>query len=216
MGIVSDRINQFSKSSAVNSGMTWGDVGAILVSGRPVRNAFLEPQMVCLPAKTKLYKFNTYAGLLPDSRGHVTGWWSPYDAYDVDPGWNIKRNMARTLGVSIREWGRVTSAITEGWNSAEYLVVITLKVHIWAAYGRFKHQPRGEVHSQDSKRITHATVGKAQFEPGKGETALPYRHIRPEGRGRTLNLPGGGRQFFVPNLKPEYYTGLRSQSLLHM
>jgi hypothetical protein len=37
MGIVSDRINQFSKSSAVNSGMTWGDVGAILVSGRPVR-----------------------------------------------------------------------------------------------------------------------------------------------------------------------------------
>jgi hypothetical protein len=160
------------------------------------------------------YKQNSYPGLLPNEQGNVTGWWSPYNAFDIDPGWHAKRNMARVLGVSIRELRRVTSAITETWNTLEYLVVITLRVDIYVAYGRFKQQLRNDNAADGKVPITHSTVGKAIYKPGIGETALPRRHIRPEGRGRTLNLPGGGRQFFVPNFKPAYYYGLQSRSLL--
>jgi len=213
MGIVSDRVDQFSKSSAVNNELTWGDVGAMQVGGRPVRQAFLDAKMVCLPARTKLYKFNSYPGLRPDSQGHITGWWSPYDAFDVDPGWDAKRMMAQHLGVSIRELGRVTSAITESWNSAEYLAVMTLKVHIWVAYGRFKHQARGPAQADNSKRITPITADRSERSPGVGEAQGPHQ-IRGEGRLGTKNLPGGGRQFFIPNLKPQHYSHFYSQSLL--
>ena len=216
MGIVSDRVNQFKQSAAVNSHLTWGDVSALKVGGRPVGSAFLDARMVLLPARTKLYKFNSYQSIRPDAAGNVTGWWSPYNAYDVDPGWIVKRNMAKTLGISIRELGRITSAITETWNSLEYLAVITLSVDIWVAYGRFAQQVRTDHNPKGKVPITHSTVGKAVFKPGVGEAQLPYRHIRPEGRGKGRNLPGGGRQFFVPNLKPTYYTGFSSQSLLYL
>src|SRR6185312_7436602 len=44
---------------------------------------------------------NPFPGLMPDGKGNVTPWWSPYDAYDVDPGWWAKKNMAKVLRVSI-------------------------------------------------------------------------------------------------------------------
>jgi hypothetical protein len=198
MGLVSDRIEQFRKTAAVNSQMTWGDVGALLVQGRPVRNAFLDARMVLLPARTRLYKLNSYPGLQANAEGNVTGWWHSFNAYDVDPGWYAKVAMARNLNVSLRELGRVTSAITESWNSCEWAVMIELKVDIWAAYGRFRQQAR--VDGFPSKRITAA--------PGSGTVN--------EGKLNTRNLPGGGRQFYVPNLKPAYFTQVGQQSLLNM
>jgi hypothetical protein len=202
MGLVQDRVNHFNKLSAINKDMSWLEVGSMRVGGSPVRTAFLDAKMVCLPAGTKLYKFNSYPSLRPDASGNVTGWWSAYDAYDVDPGWHQKISMAKSFGVSVRELGRVTSAITESWNSCEYCVIITLKVEMYAAYGRFRQQAR------------HGTT------PSKAITTAPVNHrsaFRPEGRGRTQNLPGGGRQFFIPNLKPEYYgNNVAAISLLTM
>lgn len=219
MSSVQGRIDQFSKLSAINNHLTWGDVGAMKVSGRPVRNAFLDARMVCLPAKTKLYKFNSFPGLMPDGKGNVTPWWSPYDAYDVDPGWWAKKNMAKVLRVSVRELGRVTSAVTESWNSLEYLVVITLKVDIYAAYGRFaqmlRHDKADDGQSWAKAPITDATKDKAMNKPGIGQSASPSGSFKPEGKATTLHLPGGGRQFFIPNLKPIYYDGLYSESLLY-
>ncbi|RZB37119.1 MAG: hypothetical protein SRB2_01623 [Desulfobacteraceae bacterium Eth-SRB2] len=191
MGLVSDRINQFNKLYAINKDLSWLEVGSMRVGGNLVKTAFLDAKMVLLPARTKLYKFNSYPSLRPDANGNVTGWWSAYNAYDVDPGWHAKVAMAKHFKVSIRELGRVTSAITESWNSCQYCVTITLNVDMYVAYGRFKHQLRHAPSSQ-SKIISTAPAG----------------HIgafRPEKKAHTINLPGGGRQFFVPNLKPQYY-----------
>jgi hypothetical protein len=207
MGLVSGRIDRFSQLSAVNNGLTWGEVGAMKVSGRPVRNAFLDAKMVCLstrPTRMRLYKFNSFPTLRPDENGNVTPWWSAYDPYDVDPGWPAKLNMARHLGVSVRELGRVTSAITESWNSLEYLVVITLKVDIWAAYGRFaqmlRHDKKDDGQSWAKAPITHQNVG------AQATSGFSADKFRAEGKAYTRHLPGGGRQFFVPNLKPDHYT----------
>jgi hypothetical protein len=199
MGLVSDRIRQFNQSLAVNSQLTLGDITGMRVSGKPVGSAFIDPQLVLLEPPMKLYKFNSFSSLRPDGEGNVTGWWSAYDPYDVDPGWITRMSLAKCLGVSIRELGRVTSAITESWNSCEYLVVIALKVHIRGIYGRYRQQLRDD--GTASRRIT-GTQGHAG-------------PVRPEGKINTLHLPGGGRQFFLPNLKPIHYNFLRFESLLN-
>ena len=179
--------------NVINQNLSWLEVGAMVVGGRPVRDAFLDARMVRLPVGTKLYKFNTYSSLQADEKtGNVTPWWSPYNAYDVDPGWQVKLSMARNLNLSIRELGRVTSAITETWNSLEYCVTIMLKVDMYVAYGRFKQQARHGVRTVEPKSIKRAPEGHVGY-------------FQPERQGKTANLPGGGRQFFIPNLKPEYY-----------
>lgn len=101
-------------------------------------------------------------------------WWSAFDAYDVDPGWYAKATMAKVLGVSIRELGRVISAITEGWNSFEFLATITLTVDIKVTYGRFKAVLRND------------GSGNMAIKAGPREGVA----IRNEGRGATKKLPG--------------------------
>ena len=39
--------------------------------------------------------------------------------------------------MSIREFGRVTSAVKENWNSLQYLLVITLFEAVYVYYGEF-------------------------------------------------------------------------------
>jgi len=175
----------------INQNLSWLEVGAMKVGAppRPVRDAFLDARMVRLKAGTKLYKFNTWPSLQADKVGNVTPWWSPYNAYDVDPGWQAKLSMAKNLNISIRELGRVTSAITDTWNSLQYCVTITLKVDMYVAYGRFKQQAR---HGEGASQI------------------ITFPAVQPEWQGKTANLPGGGRQFFIPNLKREYYGGRES------
>jgi hypothetical protein len=200
MAKVKDLIAQFAQGAAINSHLTWEDVGSIKQGSKRVSNFFLDGKMVTLPAKTKLYKFNSYPSLRPDAAGNVTPWWSAFDGYDVDPGWYAKVAMAKMFRVSIREFGRVTSAITEGWNSCEYLAIITLKVDIKVAYGRFKSVLRND------------GSGNMAVKAGSRDGVA----IRDEGRGLTKKLPGGGRQFYIPNLKPDHYTWHDPQSLLAM
>jgi len=189
MAKIKDLAAKFAQGAAINSHLTWEDVGSIKQGPRHVSDFFLDAHMVTLPAKTKLYKFNSYPSLRPDKAGNVTPWWSAYEPFDVDPGWFAKLSMAKALRVSIRELGRVTSAITEGWNSCEYLATVTLTVDIKVAYGRFKSVARND-----------------------GSASMAIK----EGRGASKKLPGGGRQFYVPNLKPEHYKGFAAQSLLAM
>lgn len=127
----------------------------------------------------------------------MTGWWSSYWPYEVDPGWEVRKNTAKCFGVSIRELGRVTSAITESWNNCDFLIVIKLKFPIVAAYGRYTKQLRYDGNP----------IRKYSEEHHNGP-------IRAEGKGHTRYLPGGGWQFYVPNLKPEYFTIERVESLL--
>lgn len=192
---VANLINQFNQMSTVNNGLTWGQVSNMRVGGNRVGLAFKYARIVRLPVGMEVYKFNGFPNLRTDHWGHVTPWWSPYLSYDVDPGWNAKVNMARTLGnISVRELGRVTSAVSEDWNSCAWLVVIRLRVPINVAYGGFAQQPRNH--------------GGASRVDNSGQ-----KH---EGRGASANLPGGGRQFFIPNLEPRHFTVTQSRSLLNM
>tara|TARA_B110000879_G_C10942237_1_gene420316 strand:+ start:98 stop:646 length:549 start_codon:yes stop_codon:yes gene_type:complete len=175
--------------AAINEDLTWLTVGAMDTGNGPVRDAFIDGKMVILKERFKLYKFNTDASLTPNkTTGIVTPWWSAYNAYDVDPGWQAKLNMASSLGTSIRELGRVTSAISEDWSSCGFLSIIELTVPIKVAYGRFKHQKRNQ-------------GGTSKILDGERR-----------GRGKTPNLPGGGRQFYIPNLKTIHF-GESSQSI---
>jgi hypothetical protein len=163
----------------------WARVGDIVTdTGRVVhtrvRDAFKEPvAVVRLPPGTVLYKFNDYSSLqsAADAAQHkpISPWWSPYHPYRHDPGWHAKEQLARHMGVSIREWGRLTSAVKENWNSLSWLCVITLRVGARAAFGGFAQMAR-----RDMLRASKAKSG--------------------EGRGLTANLPGGGTQFYIPDL----------------
>ena len=130
----------------INETLSWNDVGAISTGGSNyVRDAFkgMHAEKVLLLPGTKLYKFNEYNSLAPPNAPFISPWWTSYDAYRHDPGWIQKKKLAAQFHVSIRELGRVTSAVKENWNSLSYLLVIVTK-----------------------------------------------------------NLPGGGTQFYIPNLAP--------------
>lgn len=121
-----------------------------------------------------LYKFNDFQTLHgPDSTA-LSAWWSPYNPFKHDAGWDQRMKIAKANGVSIREWGRLTSAVKENWNSLNYLLVITLKVSVYGFFGGFAQMVR-----IDAGAASKATAG--------------------EGRG-SKNLPGGASQFYIPNL----------------
>ena len=130
----------------------------------------------------KLYKFNEYKTLTaPDSKS-VSPWWSPYDAYEWDAGWEERKKLAAQLKVSLRELGRVTSAIKENWNSLEYVLVVTLQQDAYGYFGGFAQMCRID-EGKDSKRNPDI-----------------------EAKGGTKNLPGGGTQFYIPNLTSDDVT----------
>jgi hypothetical protein len=188
----------------VNLGLTWQSVGAIPTGGgNHVRDAFLNgsADKVLLPAGTVLYKFNAFSTLHgPDPAAQfrpISPWWSPYHPFRHDPGWEAKKRIAAHLGVSVREWGRVTSAVKENWNSLQHLLVITLKHNVYAFFGGFAQQQRMDPGAA-STRVTRSDVGG----------------FVPEGRGRTRNLPGGGTQFYIPNLRPANISKWHTESLL--
>jgi hypothetical protein len=99
------------------------------------------------------------------------------EPYLHDGGWEERKKLAALLGVSIRELGRVTSAIKENWNSLKYLLIIKLKSPAYGFFGSFAQMARID------------DGAKSKVSEG-------------EGRGSTKNLPGGGTQFYIPNLSP--------------
>ncbi|MEZ8039450.1 hypothetical protein A152_0009260 [Vibrio tasmaniensis 1F-187] len=168
----------------LNHNLDWSIVGSIPTGpGTFVRDAFQlqygQPTRELLPAGTSIYKFNGYPTL---GRGEITDettlspWWSPTDPFQHDAGLEQKKKIAQRNGVSLREWGRLTSVIKENWSSLDYLLEMRLKSPVYAWFGGFKGMDRIDTGSQ-SKR----------------NTAL-------EMRGNSQGLPGGATQFYIPNL----------------
>ena len=168
----------------LNDELSWTEVGAIPTPGGGcVRDAFQlafgDPTKELLPAGMSLYKFNGFSTL---GRGTITDatelapWWSPTYAFKHDAGLAQRMAIAEKLGVSFLEWGRLTSAIKENWSSMKWLLQIELKVKVCAWFGGFKSVSRIDA---DAKSL---------------------RDPKDEAKGGSANLPGGGTQFYIPNL----------------
>lgn len=176
----------------LNENLNWGDVGAISTGGsNTVQDAFKSrhAEKVLLTPGTKLYKFNDFNSPTAPNSKALSPWWSPYDDYRHDGGWVQRKKLAEHLGVTILEFGRVTSAVKENWNSLQYLLVITLSESVYAFFGGFAQMPRIDEGGTSKRTAT-------------------------EGRGQTKNLPGGGTQFYIPNLTLDQISGWTVESLL--
>lgn len=164
------------ESTILNETVNWMDLPDY------VREAFQTkfgmPTKDLLQGGTVLYKFNDFRTLHGPANNILSPWWSPYHAYKQDAGWEEKAKIAKANGVSVREWGRLTSAVKENWNSLNFLLVITLKDPVYGFFGGFTQM----------QRIDSGAASKV----GAGE-----------GRGQSKNLPGGATQFYIPNLTAE-------------
>jgi hypothetical protein len=168
----------------LNEELSWNEVGDISTGSGKVRDAFQlmfgAPTKELLGAGMSLYKFNGYStlgqGTITDATD-LSPWWSPTEGFKHDAGLAQRISIAEKNGVSFREWGRLTSVIKENWSSLDWLLTIELKVPVYAWFGGFK--------------------GMARIDPG----AKSKRNKALEAAGGSKNLPGGGTQFYIPNLK---------------
>lgn len=168
----------------LNEELSWNEVGDISTGSGKVKDAFQlmfgNPTKELLPAGTSLYKFNGYSTL---GQGTITAatdlspWWSPTHGFKHDAGLAQRMSIAKNNGVSFREWGRLTSVIKENWSSLDWLLTIELSEPVYAWFGGFKGMSRIDA-DQASKR--NSAVEK---------------------KGGSKNLPGGGTQFYIPNMK---------------
>lgn len=83
------------------------------------------------------------------------------------------------------------------------------------------HVPRVHRRTPAKTKVAYGRFKAVLRNDGSGNMAIKAGSrdgvaIRNEGRGATKKLPGGGRQFYIPNLKPEYYKGFAAQSLVAM
>lgn len=169
----------------LNDTLDWQQVGAIVTdpgTGATVADAFQlafgPPSKDLLHAGMLVYKFNNYPSIAPPPLSPNTAmspWWTASLPYKHDGGLVQKLKIAEANGVSAREWGRLTSVIKEGWNSLEYLLEIKLAEPVYGWFGGFKGMARGG---------------------GAGS----MRDSKVEAKGTSKGLPGGGTQFYVPNL----------------
>lgn len=169
---------------ALNEDLTWADVGNISTGSGKVRDAFQlmfgEPTKELLPAGMSLYKFNGFSTLGPGKTSDETElspWWSSVQPCKHDAGLEQRILIAQKNGVSLREWGRLTSVIKENWSSMAWLLTIELQVPVYGWFGGFKGMCRID------------------------EQAMSNRDSAVEAKGMSKNLPGGGTQFYFPNLK---------------
>jgi hypothetical protein len=197
-------------------------------SGKPngwVKEAFRGgvADKVLLKAGTRLYKFNNMATLvdmawLGASQGItvqgsvvISPWWSAYEPFTHvwskqsgfrgctdDPGWMARKSMAARFGISIREWGRITSVVKENWNSLQYLMVITLKHDAYGWFGGFASMGRQDANSTSKRFGNEARLG-AGAKPVSYTSAGMKDRIAKFGAGGTL--AGGATQFYIPNVR---------------
>jgi len=118
----------------------------------------------------------TVSGTITDATD-LSPWWSPTYGFKHDAGLEQRMKIAKLSGVSFREWGRLTSVIKENWSSLDWLLTIELKVPVYAWFGGFK--------------------GMSRIDAGEQSR----RNAAIEAKGGSRNLPGGGTQFYIPNLK---------------
>ena len=161
----------------LNDENTWEEVGSYdpktnkpSKTGAYIRDCFKNgtAQKRLLDTSLKLYKFSDGDKLTRPDSNEVSPWWSPYDAWEWDAGWEERKKLAAQLKVNTRELGRVTSAIKENWSSLSHVLVIHLNNGAYGYFGGFAQMCRID-EGKDSKR-----------EPNI------------EGNGDTKNLPGGG------------------------
>lgn len=169
----------------LNEELSWAQVGAIVTdqaSGATVADAFQlmfgQPSKDLLPQGMKVYKFNSYPSISPNDPPPadfaMSPWWTSSLPYKHDGGLVQKLKIAEANGVSAREWGRLTSVIKEEWNSLSYILEIVLAKPVYGWFGGFKGMDRSS--GGQSKR----------------DSAI-------EARG-SKKLPGGGTQFYIPNM----------------
>lgn len=170
----------------LNEFVAWTDLPEFVRAA--FQTKFSMPTKDPLPDGTVLYKFNDFQTLHGPTSNSLSPWWSPYNAYKQDAGWLQKLKIAQANGVSVREWGRLTSAVKENWNSMKFLLVITLQVPVFAFFGGFTQMVR----------IDAGAASKV----GAGE-----------GRGGSKNLPGGATQFYIPNLTADHVSIWRIEDL---
>lgn len=186
---------------ALNEEMSWGDVSKIITdssTGATVGDAFQlmfgEPTKDLLPAGMLIYKFNSESSVVPARFGGdaklgptspMSPWWSPSLPYKHDGGLAQRIKIAQLNGVSMREWGRLTSVIKEDWNSLAFILEIELAEPVYGWFGGFKGMARS----------------------GGGQS---QRDELAEKSGGGKKLPGGGTQFYIPNLK---YAHVKRHSL---
>lgn len=173
----------------LNSNVDWKDLPDFVRSA--FQTKFGMPTKDKLDAGTVLYKFNDFQSLHGPSNNSLSPWWSPYDGYKHDAGWEQKKRIAQANGVSVREWGRLTSAVKENWNSLNYLLVIILKVPVYGFFGGFTQMVR--------------------VDPGAASKMKPG-----ELKGASKNLPGGATQFYIPNLTADHVSTWRIEDLSRM
>ncbi|MCA9011802.1 MAG: hypothetical protein KDB01_18740 [Planctomycetaceae bacterium] len=170
----------------LNQNVSWMDLPEFVRSA--FQTKFTMPTKDILQSGTVLYKFNDFPTLHGPSNSNLSPWWSPYAPYKHDAGWEQKLRMAKSNGVSVREWGRLTSAVKENWNSLNYLLVITLGVPAYGFFGGFAQM----------ERIDPGTTSKM----GGGER-----------KGGSKNLPGGATQLYIPNLTADHVSSWKVQDL---
>lgn len=186
---------------ALNEELSWAEVGKIVTdssNGSTVADAFQllfgEPTKDLLPAGMRIYKFNSEGSVVPARFGGdaklgpgspMSPWWSPSLPYKHDGGVEQRLKIAELNGVSAREWGRLTSVIKEDWNSLAFILEIELAEPVYGWFGGFK--------------------GMARF--GNGTSMRDQGVEKSSG---SKNLPGGGTQFYIPNLK---YAQVKTHSL---
>jgi hypothetical protein len=174
--------------AVLNEELTWADVGAIEPGpGTRVADAFQllfgDPAKELLPTGTELCKFAGYNTLSKDPlvpSTPMSPWWSPLRALRHDAGLAQKRSIAEANGVSLREWGRLTSAIKENWSSLNWLLTIELAAPVYGWFGGFKSMDRID------------------------EDAKSYRNATLEKKGAGKRLPGGATQIYIPNFSYRY------------
>jgi hypothetical protein len=171
---------------ALNENVDWMDLPEVVRLA--FQTKFNMPTKDLLTAGTVLYKFNDYQSLHGPTSNSLSPWWSPFHTYKHDAGWEQKLKMAKANGISVREWGRLTSAVKENWNSLNFLLVITLKVDVYGFFGGFAQM----------SRIDAGAASKV----GAGE-----------GKGGSKNLPGGATQFYIPNLTADHVSKWRADSV---
>ncbi len=182
-------------------------------TGAKVKNAFLDGKAVrkLVNPNWPLYKFNDFPTLAagPEPWRTLSQWWSPYDEYEHDGGWEARLRFAAHLGVSIREIGRMTSVIREDWNSLAYLLVIRLKQPVHGFWGTFQGMDRHA--GPSSKMITN-----------DNRPANAPADFRPELKGgylgktyRGLTGAGGASQFYIPGLRVMHVASWSITSLLN-
>ena len=142
-----------------------------------------------LPVGFKLCKLSDFPSLAPPRATTLSEWWSPFEAFDYDPGFDSRVALAKRFNVSIRELSRILVAVKENWNSLSYLLIIALRQPVCGFFG--------------------GVAGQARIDQDAGSKLKVG-----EGRG-TGGLVGNASQFYISGLTPNHATLIKSRSLLN-